>query len=97
MADIQAIYSGHSAAPMESNIDELHQEVCQKILGLPREGNGSRPTFTLLEKQRYNQIRQRANAAYQCYPIDDAIYGLSPLPPPTSSVPKDGECINIED
>ena len=98
MADIQAIYSSHSAAPMESNIDELCQEVHQKILSLPQEGNGSRPMFTLLEKHRYEQLRQRANAAYQHYPIDDSIYGINPLPPPTSSsVPKDGECIDIED
>ena len=96
MADVQVIYSGLSAAPMELDTDGFRDCVCQKILCLPQEGNGLRPTFTLLEKHKYDKIKQRAKAAYQHYPIDDSIYDINPLPCPTS-VPKDGECIDIDD
>ena len=96
MADVQAIYSGLSAAPMELDTDGFHDRIHQKILHLPQEGNGSRPTFTLLEKHKYDKIKQRAKVAYQHYLIDDSIYDINPLPRPTS-VPKDGECIDIDD
>ena len=97
MADAHAIYSSLSAVPMELDIDKFHTDVCQKILGLPNEGNVSKPTFTLLEKDKYKVIRERAESACQQYPIDDAIYCTNPLPCPTLSNLMHIKCMNIDD
>ena len=95
MADVQAIYSGLSAAPMELDADGFRADVRQKILGLPQEGNVSKPTFTLLEKDKYNAIRERAESACKQYPIDDAIYCTNPLP--CSSNLMHIKCIDIDE
>src|SRR5260370_28508578 len=97
MADAHAIYSSLSAAPMELDVDEFHADVHQKILSLPNEGNVSKPTFTLLEKDKYKAIRERAESACQQYPIDNAVYCTNPLPRPTSSNLTHTKCMNIDD
>src|SRR5260370_4955635 len=94
MADVQAIYSGLSAAPMELDTDGFHDRIHQKILHLPQEGNGSSPTFTLLEKHKYDKIKQRTKEAYQHYLIHDSTYDINPLLLPTS-VPKYCEHIDM--
>src|SRR5260370_31611875 len=50
MADMQAIYSDHSTAPIELDVDRFHADVHQKILSLPHEGNPSLLPFALLVK-----------------------------------------------
>ena len=96
MANVQAIYSGLSAVPMELDTDGFRADIHQKILGLPHKGNGLRPTLTLLEKPRYDKIKERAKAAYQHFSIDESIYCINPLQHPIFSALKDGACIDID-
>src|SRR5260370_26717953 len=57
MADAWAIYSSLLAVPMELDVDRFCADVHQKILSLPSKGNVLKPTFTLLEKDKYKAIR----------------------------------------
>jgi len=95
MADMQAIYSGHLAVPMRLDVDGFHADVHQKILSLPHEGNALPSTFALLGKDKRKIIRQRAEAACQQYPIDDATYGTNSFPFPPSNLRR-VECTYID-
>ena len=96
MADMQAIYSDHSTAPIELDVDRFCADVHQKILSLPHEGNALPSTFTLLGKDECKMIRQRVEVACQWYPLDDATYGMNPLPFPASPNLRQVKCTYID-